>query len=514
MKNARPNTPLAQIAQAPLFRVALCLMIGVVAFDQLGAAAWWVLVVVAPLLGTAWLFRSKKTVWMSASLYVLLIGAGAGVQMALTESKGSGLAPIDCTEARLIGWVAESPRKTAKGQKVMVNVMAYVDTTGKQVAVNERILVYLKPEMSVARYDSIHLRADLRDVWSQHEGYLAYLHRMGVRYAAYAEAVVRAGQHHDFSTQMEQFQAKMSDQLAATMPGDTTAAGIARAMFLGDTDHLDRDLRRSFADAGLSHVLAISGMHISIMFLMLNWLLGFLPLHIRARNYLMLTILLVYMLLTGASPSVVRAVVVAGALIVAQLAYLRTRALNLLGAAAIVQLLWEPAVIYQLGFQLSYAAVAGILLLYPLYERAAATSNRILRHVHEGAGVTLAAQAFTTPIILAVFGKFPAYFLLANMSVAVLGTVTTFAGFVALLVSWIPGVAGVAGWICAQLLNILAVVATWFAELPYAVLSADNLSLQGIAIVAMQGLAVVALVLIPRAFRKGKEQVMPAPTMA
>lgn len=499
MKTAQSiQSPASMIQQAPLLRIALCLMAGMFAADLFGAITLGISLVAIPLFVGSLVIREKKALLMSAALYLLTVGVGAGVKVALLSSQPVGLAVVDCTEAKLVGIVDDEPRATAKGQKAFVQVVGYVREDGKLQPVRERILVYLKPEMTVARHDSVHLRADLRDAWSRHASYLNYLKRSGVQYVAYAKQVIRTGQDASFNARMERMQTTMSDQLAATMPGDSTAAGIARAMFLGDTDHLDRDLRRSFADAGLSHVLAISGMHITAMFLMLNWLLTFLPLHLRTRLLLMLGILLTYMLLTGASPSVVRAVLVSATVIVAQLAHLRTRALNLLGAAAIAQILYDPSVMYQLGFQLSYAAVAGILLLFPLYERLTATTVTALKHLHEWVGVTLSAQTLTTPIILAVFGKFPAYFLLSNVAVALLGTVCTFAGFITLLVSAIPGVNTVAGWICAQLLNALAVVATWFATLPHAVLSADNLSPQGLAIIGLQLLGVVLLGMFTR----------------
>jgi len=485
---------------APLFRIALCVVLGIVLAESCGLLLA-TLVAALPLLALLLCFDKRlaaprmETVF-AVLVYTTAIGLGAAYRAGTTWKADAGLAVENCTTVQLAGVIASKPKSNDRGVKAWIEVYGYV-REGQFYRVSEKVQLYTDGKTAFSKYDTVFVTASLRDVWSRYPGYMAYLQRNGIRFSAYAESVARGGQCHGFAYRLEAMQHHLAAAFTAHIP-DKEAAGIAVAMFLGDTDHLDRDLRNDFAAAGLSHVLAISGMHIAAMFLLLGYLFQLLPIHNRLKHALVLAVLLAYMLLTGASPSVVRAVIMFGTLLLAKIFYLRHSTLNLLGFSALLQILCDTDVVFQVGFQLSYAAVAGIVLVYPLFERWANTPYPILNHLYSWIGVTLTAQLFTTPIILLTFGQFPTYFLAANVCTALLGTACTFVGFIALAFAYVPGLNVVLGYLCYLLLKALALTASWFAALPHAVLTRCDFAQPGMYVLVLQLLAAVLLILLPK----------------
>ena len=230
---------------------------------------------------------------------------------------------------------------------------------------------------------------------------------------------------------------------------------VATALLLGDRRELTEDLREAFIDAGVVHILAISGMHIGILLFFLRGL--FSPLRIRRKwlyHTLILGILWFYAALTGFSPSVLRAVIMFGFFQLAWEGEREVSSLYILLLAAVVILLIDPLMIRNVGFQLSFAAVASIILFYPLFKRLYYPSSWWGRYVTDLTYVSLAAQVGVVPLVLYYFHRFSFGFLLSNLVVIPLLTVVLGLGFtaIALILLHIP-----AGW----LLDILDPVLGW-----------------------------------------------------
>ncbi len=226
----------------------------------------------------------------------------------------------------------------------------------------------------------------------------------------------------------------------------SSAASVLDALLLGNVQDLDEGLRDSFAKAGLSHVLALSGAHVGVIALMVSIL--FFPLRMAGRRKWGMACVVVclwfYALLTGGSPSVVRAVIMATVVSVAGMSERNYNPMNSLCAAAVLILLFDPLAVIAPGFQLSFLAVAGILMFAPLLT----WGRGFVRTITHWVGVSFGAVVMTAPLAAWHFHIIPFYFLLANMVVAFL-LPWFMGGAVVLLILNLTPVP--AGWLCRAL---------------------------------------------------------------
>ena len=207
---------------------------------------------------------------------------------------------------------------------------------------------------------------------------------------------------------------------AAEFPHASTTA-LLKALLTGRRDGLDAATVSTFRAAGASHILALSGLHLGMLYGILHLLLRWLG---RSRAATLLRSLLQvgfaagYVAMTGASPSLVRAFLF---ILLNELARLlpgrRRDPLNLFCTALTLQLALSPGVITSLGFQLSYLAMLGIVLVFPRLDAWYPRGPRLdpVRRIWSGVALTLSCQLFTAPLVWMRFRQFPKYFLLTNL---------------------------------------------------------------------------------------------------
>lgn len=202
------------------------------------------------------------------------------------------------------------------------------------------------------------------------------------------------------------------------------SGALIKALTTGDRSALDPALTAVFRRSGAAHLLALSGMHLGIIYLILTWLLkpmGNSPLARSLRYVLILLSSGAYVLVTGAGPSIVRAFLFIFLWETARLTGRETTPMKVWCGGILIQLALNPSVITSVGFQLSYLAMAGIFLLFPplrdLYPSDGPVRDRfnLPRRIWEGAALALSCQAFTAPLSCRIFGTFPRFFLLTNL---------------------------------------------------------------------------------------------------
>lgn len=251
-------------------------------------------------------------------------------------------------------------------------------------------------------------------------------------------AVEKTGHRSSLNTLLtdwrEYLSLKMEEQL------DGTFLAIAKALILGDKSDLDDETMRVFSTTGSMHVLAVSGLHIGLILIMLQRLLQLFSRWITKRQAILIAIVLIWVYggITGASPAVMRAVVMFSILSGSQLLGRRYQGLNGLGLSLFLLLAWDPWMLFDLGFQLSYLAMIGIFLLYRPIVDCWVPAHKWIRMGWEGTAVGCAATVLTTPVILFWFYQFPNYFALANLGVMLFGFLVLVAGMVFLASVWIP----------------------------------------------------------------------------
>lgn len=244
---------------------------------------------------------------------------------------------------------------------------------------------------------------------------------------------------------------------------------LVKALLLGQRDELQSDQTEAFVRSGTIHVLAVSGTHVGIIYGAVLWGLVWVSRDRRGRFWRGLVALIVlwnYAGITGFAPSVLRATVMFSLFTVAEMTRWRVESLNSLAAAAVLLLLWDPSMLGQLGFQLSFLAVLGIIVFYDPIARLWDPPNGALRFLWSLAAVSLAAQGFTAPLCLYAFHAFPVWFLPANMAVVGLIVVALYGGIILVMVQAVPVLGPTVSLLMKWLLLLLGGINDFFAWLP------------------------------------------------
>jgi len=216
---------------------------------------------------------------------------------------------------------------------------------------------------------------------------------------------------------------QIRDHLKNTLEGaieSAQAKGISLALILGIKDGLDRDLKDAYSAAGAMHILAVSGLHVGIIYIICEFVLGFMKRWRYGVVVFLLSSLLIlwgYAFITGLSPSVLRAVIMFSVFLIGSNLKRSHNIYNSLAASAFFVLIYDPYMLWQVGFQLSYMAVIGIVYVHPKLYRLFSFKYWIFDKAWSITCVSIAAQLATFPIGFYYFHQFPTYFLISNLMV-------------------------------------------------------------------------------------------------
>ncbi len=217
--------------------------------------------------------------------------------------------------------------------------------------------------------------------------------------------------------------------------------GVAEALLIGYRDDLDKDLVQAYSNTGVVHIIAISGLHLGMIyglmvlilkpFRKIKWIRFFKPI-------LILLVLWGFSLLAGAAASILRSAVMFSFIVIGESLGRKTNIYNTLAASAFCLLVYNPYFFWDVGFQLSYAAVLSIILfMKPIYKQLYFT-NKLLNQIWQLNAVTLSAQVLTLPIILFYFHQFPNLFLFTNFITVPLSGFILYGELLLLVVAKIP----------------------------------------------------------------------------
>ncbi|MAX80289.1 MAG: hypothetical protein CL843_08950 [Crocinitomicaceae bacterium] len=260
--------------------------------------------------------------------------------------------------------------------------------------------------------------------------------------------------------------------------GDNYA--ILSALVLGNKDELDFEITQAFSSAGAMHVLAVSGLHVGIVLLLVSTLLKPLQKHPYLKFLkLLLELLSVwsFALVTGFSPSVIRAATMFSFLAFGQALNQNTNIYNTLAAAAFFILLFRPFMIMEVGFQLSFLAVLGIVALQPRLYDLLTFNSWLLDKIWTITTVSIAAQIATAPLGFLYFHQFPNYFLLSNLIVIPAAFIIVIGGILLFLLSPFSSIAKVLAFLLSGVTQVLNEVVTMVRKLPYAITSEIDISI-------------------------------------
>jgi len=193
---------------------------------------------------------------------------------------------------------------------------------------------------------------------------------------------------------------------------------MAKALLLGYRADIDKSLTTAYTNTGVVHVIAISGLHLGMIYGLLALLFGKLKKHFALkwiRTIAIFTALWGFTFVCGATPSVVRSAVMFSGILFAELFSRENKTANGLASSAFLLLCYQPVMLYDIGFQLSYSAVGSLMLNNKFISQFFIPENKILSFAWEAISTSIAAQILTTPLILYHFNQFPTLFILSNL---------------------------------------------------------------------------------------------------
>ena len=265
---------------------------------------------------------------------------------------------------------------------------------------------------------------------------------------------------------------------------DKNTLAICKALLIGDKSDLSVEERRKFSETGVMHILAVSGLHVGIIYIIVLSLLRQRPSRVTKPILVAiigLPVLWSYALLTGFSPSVLRAVTMFTFVIIGQAIDRKANIFNTVALSAFFLLLFNPFMLFSVGFQLSYLAVTGILLLYPIFSKWLQPQSWLGYQVWQIVCVSMAAQLATVPLSLYYFHQLPTYFLLGNIMAIPVATLLVWLGVMMIVFGpiWLAF-----GGFIGVLIQYISRGFSWLLELlqklPYASFSDIYVNLSGV----------------------------------
>lgn len=266
----------------------------------------------------------------------------------------------------------------------------------------------------------------------------------------------------DFFLSLIEQHVKTKDELA-----------VASAIMLGYRDYMNADIVQAYASSGALHVLSVSGLHVGILFLALQFLLQWMDKYRQLKwlkVLLVLAVMFFYAVLTGLSPSVLRAVVMFTFFVIAKVLNRDNNMYNVLGVSCLLLLFWNPYLITEIGFKLSYLAVLGIVVLYPILQPILTFKNKILKGAWSITCLSIAAQIATFPISLYYFHQFPNLFLISNLIIIPASDFVLYLGMLICITFKIPFVFKIVGWLFNFLLVWINKFVYFIDSLPFALI--------------------------------------------
>jgi competence protein ComEC len=269
---------------------------------------------------------------------------------------------------------------------------------------------------------------------------------------------------------------------------DRSSYAIAAALMFGYRNEIDKDLQQSFVHIGAAHILAISGTHFSILFGMLYFMLSFIGNSLKGKmikQLILFPLIWGFALLTGFSPSVVRAALMLSIWGIGNAIFHKPFTLNTVAIAAFFMLLFNPLYLFDAGFQLSFAAVISIVLVQPYFAGLYISKNPALRYIWNLSSVSISVQPGVLPLTVYYFRQIPIIFLLTNILLIPLSAVLLFLIPVSLLLQFLFGTID---WLMFPLNKTLESFISIVRAL-------DTFSYSYISVSGMNGWEIVALLL-------------------
>lgn len=468
----------------PLLKVAVMLVLGIIAGEWwIGVLSVYVWLAVAAALAVLALLTSRLPTVNSALIGLLVFATGGCLIVRSEDALQVRLPGVTTYEAVLM----TEPVEHGKVVRMDIGVL----TASRPLMVKASLLRDTVEE----RYRELHVgdgieASSLLEKPTTAEGaefdYALWLHRHGfdaatfIYYKNWKRKPVRLSSFslvERATLRLRRFRSVLEARLKQNgMRGQDLA--VVSAMTLGDRRLVSKEVKDDYSVSGASHVLALSGLHLGIIYGILGFFFsvckGFVPLSGGFRKaiseFLIMTAVWSYVFLVGFSPSIVRSAIMLTVCSVVSLLHRDRYSVNTLAFAALLILSANPLALFDVGFQLSFAAVLSILLfmplIYPAVPAAWLQRHWLLKWLWGMAVVSFSAQLGTAPLVACHFGRFPCYGLLASFIAIPCATVVVYGVLFFFAVSPVPFLAAWIGKGIAAVSGLMNQSLSWTASLP------------------------------------------------
>jgi competence protein ComEC len=475
------------LAKTPFFRLFLFLVSGILLYN-LHLPQWFLLI---PFVG-AFLFLLLHLVtlkvknnysfrWFFGSgIFLFILGIGYAVSYYYIQKLAYQLPDA---ETVYMVELTDNPIEKEKTVIAKVNILKEIAENHTPNTLEGKALIFIAKDSNALQLNhgdklvvSTQFAAPKNKGNPEEFDYVSYLHRQGINATAYAKKGdwKKIGENTAFSVRRKASESRAYLLNVYKRYGiHNDEYGVLAALTLGYKNALSEELREGYSVAGGMHVLAVSGLHVGILYVILAFL--FAPLS-RWKNgkvlasLLVLTFLWGYAFITGLSASVVRASIMFSLINLAKLSRHKAQIFNTIFLSAFVMLLFNPNYLYDVGFQLSYSAVLGIVYFQPKFSRLFFFKNKLLRWSWELVCVSVAAQLVTFPFGLYYFHQFSTYFLLTNFLVIPAASVIIYGAIILFILSPISFAGNIVGFLLNYVLKALNTSVLFIESLPFSAL--------------------------------------------
>ncbi len=383
--------------------------------------------------------------------------------------------------------IKEAPEPKEKTLKAEVDVIKLCDSVLSTNTLGSAIVYFQRHEKNntLRQGDFVLVKNKFKDISSSGNpgsfNYAAYCATKNIFQTAFIkpDEWQKSNQHEeDYNSFFARINEHTRSILKKYLP-DSSTHGVAEALLLGYRQDISDDTWQAFSNSGIVHIIAISGMHMAMVYGTIRWLLLLIP-SFRKRKKLALSFAILFMWLfaciTGLPASVCRAAIMFTFIAWGEMQDQKSNSLNMLAASAFCMLCFNPMLLQDVGFQLSYLAVISLILFYgPIYNLYY-VANTYFDLIWKLTAVTLAAQILTFPVCIYYFHQFPLLFLFTNLIAVPLTTIILYAEIVLVLLHFITPMAILLGKIVSYLLSFVNSTVGWFGQLTFAVWSEIHIS--------------------------------------
>ncbi|NOY36332.1 MAG: ComEC family competence protein [Chlorobi bacterium] len=475
-------------AEIPMLRLIIPFVTGIVIAVSF-SIPWWILlfaiiVILFILAGFSFLPPSSryKYNWISGFFLFLLFVAGGILRTEAAKQvrqKNQHLLQADFIE----GVVTDFPVERTKTYRCRVKVSTYHEKDKFQKPAQAYILLYLYKGDNMSCLipgQRIWINSRITSIPYYHNpgefNYRRFMLDQGVYGQVFAYknqwGIVKGEKQVTLTGLAAGIRHSIVEKLKESGFNDRELA-VAAALMAGERSLLDPQTKQVFSQSGAMHVLAISGLHVGILYYILYTLLAFLERSKYGRILRITVVILViwtYALVTGLSPSVVRASAMFSFFLFGDLIRQKSNSMNILASSAFLILLIHPFLIRSAGFQLSYLAVTGIIIFYHPVRMWGITGFIVWDKIWSLIAVSLAAQIGTAPLSIFYFHQFPVWFVFTNLLVIPLVTLIIYGFILWIITIPIAGLAGIMTTVLKFLISLLLKSVTLIQTLPVSVI--------------------------------------------